>query len=109
MPALGSIVASAVVEARAGEDGALTDAQLDEMSAEDMTGGRFDNTEVISEKFKDKSGGAIMAAKIAKYFFVSRSNVQHLFADRATTQVRMTMMFLRHCVMYVVRCSAVSR
>ena len=68
-------------------ESALSDAMLDLQAAQDMTAGRFDDAAVMSDKFKDNSGGSIMAAKVAKYFFSARSHVQNIFADVATTKV----------------------
>ena len=65
----------------------LSDAVLDLHAAQDMTAGRFDDAAVMSDKFKDKSGGSIMAAKVAKYLFSARSHVQNRFADVETTKV----------------------
>ena len=68
-------------------ESALSDAMLDSQAAQDMTAGRFDDAAVMSDKFKDKSGGSTMAAKVAKYLFSARSHVQHIFADVETTEV----------------------
>ena len=70
------------------QPGQLSDEALDLEAAEAMTTGRFDDTAVISDKIKDKRGGSIMAAKVAKYLFTGRSRVQHIFSDVAVTKVQ---------------------
>ena len=88
-------------------ESALSDAVLDLHAAQDMTAGRFDDAAVMSDKFKDKSGGSIMAAKVAKYFSSARSHVQHIyiyiyiFADVETTKVVFVCFF---CVLRTVEC-----
>ena len=83
-------------------ESALSDAVLDLHAAQDMTAGRFDDAAVMSDKFKDKSGGSIMAAKVAKYFSSARSHLQNVFADVETTKVDFFVSFVC-CVLLIVK------
>ena len=43
----------------------------------------WDDVRTVADMFSDASGGALMAAKVAKYFFRLRGYTQQIFADPA--------------------------
>ena len=62
----------------------LSEDELLEHASREMIGDYYADAPTIADKFVDKAGGAIMAAKVGKFFFKSRNKTQFIFAPSST-------------------------
>ncbi len=61
----------------------LTEDQLELLAPDDMHCSPWGENKTVTETFKNRDGGAIMANQISKYYFRKRGHVQPVFSDPA--------------------------